>query len=194
MRINKKPAINTVSSDFYNNWKTIISEAEKDLVQLLLVESNKIIAKIDFEIQSYIKEYHPNNYHHEYGLMQKKHNNYKKELSKRRNKKWKKFKEKQTSESKKLESKGELTKSLSDTSLSLLIEKGECSTSKVTERNESTDTALKSLAKNVTDNRAFRKTKSKQQRKVNIDTGKETDSDMTLLTDADRVKIPQNRL
>ena len=59
---------------------------------------------------------------------------------------------------------------------------------------ESTDTALKSLAKNVTDNRAFRKTKSKQQRKVNIDTGKETDSDMTLLTDADRVKIPQNRL
>ena len=124
MRINKKPAINTVSSDFYNNWKTIISEAENDLVQLLLVESNKIIAKIDFEIQSYIKEYHPNNYHHEYGLMQKKHNNYKKELSKRRNKKWKKFNEKQASESKKLESKGELTKSLSDTSLNLLIEQG----------------------------------------------------------------------
>ena len=56
--------------------------------------------------------------------MQKKHSNYKKELSKRRNKKWKKFNEKQTSESKKLESKGELTKSLSDTSLNLLIEQG----------------------------------------------------------------------
>ena len=191
MLINKKPAINTVSSDFHNNWKTIISKAEKDLVQLLLVESDKIIAKIDLEIQSHIKEHHPNNYHHEYGLIQKKHNNYKKELSKRRNKKWKKFKEKQTSESKKLESKGELTKSLSDTSLCLLIEKGEFSTSKVTERNESADIALESLAKNVTDNRTFRKKKSKQQRKV---TGKENDSDMTLLTDADRVKNPQNRL
>ena len=50
LRINKKQAINTVSSDFHNNWKTIISKAEKDLVQLLLVESDKIIAKIDFEI------------------------------------------------------------------------------------------------------------------------------------------------
>ena len=194
MLINKKPAINTVSSDFHNNWKTIISKAEKDLVQLLLVESDKIIAKIDLEIQSHIKEHHPNNYHHEYGLIQKKHNNYKKELSKRRNKKWKKFKEKQTSESKKLESKGELTKSLSDTSLCLLIKKEEFSTSKVTERNESADIALESLAKNVTDNRAFKKKKSKQQRKVNIDTGKETDSDKTLLTDADRVKKPTEQV
>ena len=75
---------------------------------------DNIIAKIDFEIQSHIKEYHPNNYHHEYELIQKKHSNYKEELSKRRNKKWKKFKEKQTSESKKLKGKGELTKSFSD--------------------------------------------------------------------------------
>ena len=52
---------------------------------------------------------------------------------------------KQTSESQKLESKGELTKSLSDTSLSLLIEKGGFSTSKVTEWNELM--ALESLAK-----------------------------------------------
>ena len=111
-RIDKKPAINNVSSDFQNNWKTITSKAEKDLVQLLLVESDKIIAKIDFEIQSHVKKYHPINYHHEYELTQKKHKNPKKELSKRRNKKWKKFKEKQTSEGKKLESKGELTKSL----------------------------------------------------------------------------------
>ena len=43
------------------------------------------------------------------------------------------------------------------------------------------DVALESLAKNVTDNRAFRKKKSKQQKKVNMDIGKETDSDNTLL-------------
>ena len=37
-------------------------KAEKDLAKLLLVEPGKIIARIDFEIQPHIKEYHPNNY------------------------------------------------------------------------------------------------------------------------------------
>ena len=59
---------------------------------------------------------------------------------------------------------------------------------------ESTNIALESLSKNVTDNRAFRKKKSKPQRKVNIDTGKETDSDKTLLTDDDRVKKPAKQV
>ena len=36
LRRNKKPAINTVSSYFHNNWKTIIFKAEKDSVHLLL--------------------------------------------------------------------------------------------------------------------------------------------------------------
>ena len=40
---------------------------------------------------------------------------------------------------------------------------------------------------------AFRKKNSKQ-RKVNIDTRKETDSDKTLLTDADRVKKPTKQV
>ena len=139
--------------------------------------------------------------------MQKKHSNYKKELSKRRNNKWKKFTEKQTSEGKKLENKGELTKSLSDNSLSSLIEKEEFSISKVTEWNESTGIILErvlesdfyharfnSLAKNVTGNRALRRKKSKQQREVIIDTGKEIDSDKTLLTYTDRVKKPTEQV
>ena len=37
-----------------------------------------------------------------------------------------------------------------------------------------------SLAKNVTGNRVFRRKKSIQQREVNIDTGKETDSNKTV--------------
>ena len=87
-----------------------------------------------------------------------------------------------------------MTKSLCDSCSNLLIKKGEFSTSKVTERNESVDIALESLAKNVTDNRAFRKKNSKQQRKVNIDTAKETNSDKTLLTDGDRVKKPTEQV
>ena len=76
---------------------------------------------------------------------------------------------------------GELTKRFSDTSLNSLIEKEEFSTSKVTKRNEWTDIVVESLAKNVTDNRKFRRKKSKQQREVNIVTRKETDSNKTLL-------------
>ena len=76
---------------------------------------------------------------------------------------------------------GELTKRFSDTSLNLLIEKEEFSTSKVTKRNKWTDIVVESLAKNVTDNRKFRRKKSKQQREVNIVTRKETDSNKTLL-------------
>ena len=88
-----------------------------------------------------------------------------------------------------------------------LIEKEEFSTSNETEWNDSTDIVLKralqnyfhhssfnSLAKNVTDNRAFKRKKSKQQRKVDIDSGKETDSDTTLLTYVDRVKEPTVQL
>ena len=109
---------------------------------------------------------------------------------------------------KELENKVELTKSLSGNSLSsLIIEKEEFSTSKGTERKVLTDIVLErglendfhhtrfnSLAKNVTHNRAFRKSKSKQQREVNIDKGKETDSDKTLLTYADRVKKPTEQV
>ena len=72
-------------------------------------------------------------------------------------------------------SKGGLTTSFIDNSLNSLIENREFSTSEVTERNESTDIASKivldndfhrirfnSLHKNVTNNTALRRTKSKQ--------------------------------
>ena len=138
-----------------------------------------------------IKEYHSTNYHHEYELLQKPHN-YKKELSKRR-RDGRNSKRSNISEGKKLQSKGGLTKSLSDHNFNSLMEKEEFPTSEVTERNESTYIALErvlennfhhmrfsSLSKNVTDSRTFRRKKSKQQREVVVDAGKETDSDKTL--------------
>ena len=80
-------------------------------------------------------------------------------------------------------------------------------TSNVTEPKESTDilleralqnnfhhTRFNSLVKNVTDNRVFRRKNSKQQREVNIDTRKETDSDTTLLIYAKRVKKPTKQV
>ena len=55
-------------------------------------------------------------------------------------------------------------------------------------------TRFNSLFKNVADNTAFRKSKPKQQRKVNIDTGKDTDRDKTLLAYADTVEKPTEQV
>ena len=40
-----------VSENFEKKWKTVLLNAEKDLVQRLLVESDKVIAKIKFEME-----------------------------------------------------------------------------------------------------------------------------------------------
>ena len=68
--------------------------------------------------------------------------------TRRKNMKWKKVKGKQTSEGKKLVSKGGLTKSFNDSSLNSLIKKDEFSTSKVTEWNQSIDIALERVLEN----------------------------------------------
>ena len=88
---------------------------------------------------------------------------------------------------------GRAYEKLIDNSLSSLIQKEGFSTSKVLQQNEQTEIVLEivlengfhhirfnSLAKNVTGNRVFRRKKSIQQREVNIDTGKETDSNKTV--------------
>ena len=102
---------------------------------------------------------------------------------------------------------GGLTKSLSDSSLNYLLEKEEFSSSEVTERNESTDIALErvlendfhhmrfhNLTKNVTVNTAFGRQKSNQLREASKDTGKETDSDKTLLTYVPGVEKPAKKV
>ena len=55
-------------------------------------------------------------------------------------------------------------------------------------------TRFNSVAKNVTDNRAFRRKKSKQQREINIDIRKETDSEKTFLTYAERIEKPTEQV
>ena len=45
MTLKKKPAILPVSVDFKEKWKLVLNEAEKKLVEELLVESEKIIEK-----------------------------------------------------------------------------------------------------------------------------------------------------
>ena len=56
LQLNKKPAFEPVSSDFNDKRRTTLYQAEKNLVQLLLLESDKVIAKINVGIESILKE------------------------------------------------------------------------------------------------------------------------------------------
>ena len=65
---------------------------EKDLVWLLLVESGKVIAKIEFEIESNLKKEATINFKKNYQLLGKKHE-CRSYLKERHDGNWKKFKE-----------------------------------------------------------------------------------------------------
>ena len=46
LKINKCPAFESVTDDFENQWNSILYEAEKRLVKLLLKESENVVAKV----------------------------------------------------------------------------------------------------------------------------------------------------
>ena len=52
------PAFEPVSSDFDDKWETNLFQAEQNLVQLLLLEPGKVIAKTKLGIESNLKEKH----------------------------------------------------------------------------------------------------------------------------------------
>ena len=68
-------------------------KAEKDLVRLLLVASDKVILKIEFEIECSLKKKDPFNLRKNYQILEKKHDKYRSYLKERRDRKWKKFKD-----------------------------------------------------------------------------------------------------
>ena len=45
LRIKKLPAITPVTSNFYSEWNKVLHKAEKKLVNLLLIESFKVVEK-----------------------------------------------------------------------------------------------------------------------------------------------------
>ena len=50
LRIKKIPAIEIVNDDFHMKWYSILKNSEKQFVELLLLESQTMVAKIQFEV------------------------------------------------------------------------------------------------------------------------------------------------
>ena len=92
-----KTTFEPVSSDFGGKQKIILLQAGQNLVQLLLLESDKIIAKIKIDIESNLKGKHHVGFWREHRALEDKQRKYKKELEQKRRKKWQKLMEKYVS-------------------------------------------------------------------------------------------------
>ena len=56
LRIKKQPAFIPTTEDFYIKWDSILYDAKRKLVELLLAESEKVVAKIEIGINSQLIE------------------------------------------------------------------------------------------------------------------------------------------
>ena len=61
LRIKKALGIVPVTEDFHIKWNEILKGAERKLIELLLVESEKVIAKIQLEVDNSISTSYPDN-------------------------------------------------------------------------------------------------------------------------------------
>ena len=94
LRIRKDPAFEPISDDFKIKWNGILSNVEKNLVEFLLHESTKFVAKLDIDFNKELLNHHSNDYKEKHIHLSKRQKDYKNELEKRRLKKGKKIEEK----------------------------------------------------------------------------------------------------
>ena len=92
MKIEKSPGVTPVSEDFNTKWNEVLYNAEKNVVELLIYESSKVIAKIQVELDLEVRKIDPENYDRNYEKLNAKHARFRKGLEERRGKKWEKVK------------------------------------------------------------------------------------------------------
>ena len=61
MHIKKAPGIVPVTKVFHIKWNKILNGTERKLIELLIVESENVIAKIQLEVDSSINSNYPDN-------------------------------------------------------------------------------------------------------------------------------------
>ena len=88
LKIKKVPAFQPVREDFFIKWEEILYNAEKNLVELLLYESSKVIAKIEIDFSNEIYKLHSDDYKMKQNELTNNNMLYKKQLEKRSSKKW----------------------------------------------------------------------------------------------------------
>ena len=90
--LKKKPAFVGISEDFQTKWNEVLHTGEMNLVQILNVESGKVIAKLEKDIDDHLKRHYPDSFREKSLQVQKKQWKLTKKLEQRREKKWLNFK------------------------------------------------------------------------------------------------------
>ena len=62
LKIKKVAAFHPVSKNFFIKWEQILYNAEKNLAELLLYESFKVITRIEIDFSDEIYKHHPDDY------------------------------------------------------------------------------------------------------------------------------------
>ena len=99
-KLKKSPTFQPVSPDFDLNWNNVLYDAEKKLVKLLLEEPKKVITKIDTDIAIEIETKYPETTQEEREKIKLKYKNVERKLEVKRNKKWEKFRSRESNQNK----------------------------------------------------------------------------------------------
>ena len=91
LRIKKAPALVPVNEDFHIKWQKIRKSGEKQLTELLLLELETIIAKIQFGVDNSLNALFPEDQEEIRKHLKEKNRKLKEKLKKWREKKWKMF-------------------------------------------------------------------------------------------------------
>ena len=91
LELKKRSAFAPISEDFMSKWDDILFKAEKDLVKLLLFESDVVIEKIKLNIQQHLLEEYPDNLDNKRLQMEKNQAPLVYKFKKGRDKKWSNF-------------------------------------------------------------------------------------------------------
>ena len=170
LKINKRPAFESVTDEFESRWNSVLYDAEKHLVKLLLKESKNVVAKVQSEIELEILD-SETTYGVTLGRLEQKHAKFQQNLEKRRDKKCKKFQQNDIKERRAWKSYadigyGKKTKLESISNESKLKQRAtvERKENSVDMRKRNGDRPIFAEIvsnKNITDNRKFRKKRNK---------------------------------
>ena len=78
----KKTAFLPISEGFESTWNAILYDAEKNIIKLLMYESDQVTEKIEVEIHEELKE-DPNGFRQKINQVKNKHASFRKLLEKR---------------------------------------------------------------------------------------------------------------
>ena len=92
--IKRQPAFKPTTEDFYIKWDSILYDAERKLVELLLVESKKVVGKIEIDINNQLIEEYSTEASDEREELERRNQKQRRELKQRRRIKWQKFERK----------------------------------------------------------------------------------------------------